>query len=454
MYEHQKRCLRRVLTSDLDGNLPYSLVVWSDIKKSAKSCIAAAVALAMAWHIDNAEIYIIANDLKQADSRVAMYFRRALDLNPMLRGSTRQRGYRTFFGHNRSFVEAIPIDPSGEAGSNADLIIYSELWGAHEKAKSRMWVELTLSPTKFGKSMRWVETYAGYLNESKTLYGLYQDGVENGRRIWDDPIPTNFDGDQLLEAFENEAGRMFCLWNTYPRLPFQTAEYYASEEIALKSKVGEFDRVHRNKWVSSQDTFVPLEWWTACEDAELPPLKKGEPVVLAADAAVTKDSFSLLATSRHPTHSEDTCVRYARRWLPPKGGRINFQGTPENPGPEMEIERLLNEMNVVQLAYDPTQLEDMMGRLRRKRSVWAKPFDQGVKRLIADEALRDRIMERRIHHSGEPDLQEHIKNADAKVDTTERKIRIVKKEGGGHIDLAVCLSMADFEAMRLNLFKR
>lgn len=451
---YQELCLRKILTRGGDGLLPYSTVLWSEIKKSAKSSIAAAVVLATAWHLDHAEIYIIANDLKQADTRVANYFRRALELNPEFRGSYRQRGYKTMFGHNGSFVEAIPIDPSGEAGSNADLLVWSELWGAHEEAQRKMWTEMTLSPTKFGHSMRWIESYAGYSDVSLLLYSLWEKGVKEGVRIWDEPWPTNFEGMQPLEAFENKRGRLFCLWNTFARLSFQTKAYYEQEYETIADDA-EYSRVHKNQWVSSKETFVPIEWWNACTDPELigKPISKREPLVVALDAAVTGDCFGMTVHSRHPTLEEHSCILYARKWTPPRGGRIDFQGTDEDPGPEKELMRFIDEgYNIVEVAYDPTQLEDMAGRLSRKGVVWMRGFDQGERRLISDSSLRRRILERRIHHIGDKDMADHIQNADAQKDLKEdRKIRIVKRTEKGKIDLAVCASMGDYEVMRLNL---
>lgn len=410
------------------------------------STIAAAVVSYIANTHEYAENYIIANDLKQADSRVAHYFRRSLDLNPDFRGQYRNRGYRTTF-NNHSFVEAIPIDPSGEAGSNADLIVTSELWGAHEDAKQRMWSEMTLSPTKFGKSMRWVESYAGYTGQSELLWSLYETGVKNGEPAFPDTD---------IEAYINKDARMFCLWNTKPRLPWQTPEYYASEMAVITSEQ-EFNRIHRNQWASPQEVFIPAEWWDACFDPKMPELKQSHgrpntPIVLALDAGVSDDNFGIVGVSRHPDLPEDTCQRLARRWTPPKGGKIDFVGTEENPGPEIYVERLCQQYNIVEITYDPYQLEDFAGRMRRKGIAWFKPFDQGAKRAIADSAYRSRIRDRRIHHSGDPILREHVLNADAKKDTSgEKQIRLVKRAENMKIDLAVAHSMADYEAMRLNL---
>jgi phage terminase large subunit-like protein len=443
---YQAAVLRESQRVDANGDFVYSVVVWSDIKKSAKSSIAAAMALYIAQKNQWAEIKIIANDLKQADSRVAKFFRRAMELNSeFVDGRTyKQRGYTTTFLDNNSEVEAIPIDPGGEAGSNADLLIFSELWAAKHKAIKQMWSELTLSPLKFGKSQRWVETYAGHTGEAPILEQLYHRGVKEGRKL-----DLSFSGHDFrdLEVYAN--GSLLCLWNDRPRCPWQTPAYYQSEAATLLES--EFDRMHRNQWVSSMDTFVPLEWWSACQ-APIPGLSNNQPMVLAVDASVTDDSFGLVGVTRYRVGELDGVdVRYVRQWIPPKGGKIDFQGTPENPGPEREIRRLCEQYNVVMVAYDPYQLEDMAGRLSREGVAWMYAFGQGAPRLRADSDLRTIIRDKRIRHSGEPELAEHIMNSGAKTDGEDSRIRIVKKAQHLKVDLTVSLSMCSHECMRLNL---
>jgi phage terminase large subunit-like protein len=185
--QYQKDALREAFSTDAKGNFKYSIIVWSDIKKSGKSTIAAAVNLFRAEYTEWGEFYVVANDLKQADSRVAHYIRRAIQLSPRMRDSYRTMGYRTI-APNGSFIEAIPIDPSGEAGSNADQISFSELWGANENQKQTMWAEMTIPPQKHGKAFRWIESYAGFSGESKLLYSLYDMGVKQGRKLWPDKL--------------------------------------------------------------------------------------------------------------------------------------------------------------------------------------------------------------------------------------------------------------------------
>ena len=428
-HPYQEMSLRAALHRNEAGEFDYSTILWSDIKKSAKSTIAAAVMLWMAWQSEWGSVYIIANDLEGAASRVGHYITRSIELHPTMREVIRVIPSRNRIEFpNHAFIQFIPIDPSGEAGSNADAVCWSELWGAHEKANEKMWTELTLSPMKHGKSFRWVETYAGYSNESRLLENLYHTGVKEGA-----PIAWAGDFTPAIEAFTNPTARQFTLWNTHPRLSWQNQEYYAEQAASLDP--AEFNRVHRNQWSSSRQTFVPPEWWEACKE-NCTPLIKNQSVILGMDAAVTGDCFGLLMVSGRGDGNYD--VRYARKWTPPKGGKLDF-GSED--GPESELRRLLLEYNVVEVAYDPYQLEDMASRIGGEMIGSFYAFNQGAQRAVADKALQDAIRDRHIHHNGLfHDLTEHINNANSKLDG--EKLRLVKKADNMKIDLSVCLSMA------------
>ena len=452
LQEYQKDVLREALSRDENGNYRYSIIVWSDIKKSAKSTIAAAVNLYRAHWTDWGEFYVIANDLKQADSRVNYYLRRALTLNPKFTDKYARLGYRTT-APSGSFIEAIPIDPSGEAGSNADMITFSELWGANEEAKQRMWAEMTLSPTKRGQSFRWIESYAGFQEESELLYSLYDLGVIRGEVLWPDRLYEVTGGAPApLELYTNREAGMLCMWNTKPRCPWQTKEYYAEEEKILLPQ--DFLRMHRNQWVTSTETFVPMEWWRSCQrpESEWPQMDtRRHSMVVALDAAVSDDTFGVWMGCRHPTIPGDVLQMFVQRWKPTQGHKVDFVGTEDKPGPELVLRRLIKDYNVVEVTYDPYQLHDMAMRFKHEGLTWFREFGQVQDRLKADSQFRDLIRDRRYWHRGEEDMTEHVQNANAKIDPEDRKIRIVKRMDKLKIDLAVAGSMGSHEILRLNL---
>jgi hypothetical protein len=196
---------------------------------------------------------------------------------------------------------------------------------------------------------------------------------------------------------------------------------------------------------TDHDRFLPsMILWDACKEDLPPPVGKGpessgEPMVLAADAGVTNDFFAVVGVTRHPDPNRKyhVAVRLARVWKPPRGGgEISFAE------PEAFIREICKQFNVTQFCYDPYMLVSLGQRFAQDRVVWPKEFSQAGERLEADKLLLDLIMERRLAHSGDPTLREHVDNADRKPDIESRKLRIVKREGRLKIDACVALSMA------------
>jgi hypothetical protein len=314
--------------------------------------------------------------------------------------------------------------------------------------------EQTIPPAKFGKAFRWIESYAGFSEESDLLYSLYDLGVKQGRMLWPDKLyPVTESEPTPLEVYVNDAAGMLCLWNTQPRCPWQTKKYYVSEEQILPPN--QFQRIHRNQWVTSSETFVPAEWIYACKrtQAEWPVVDfTRHPVIVGLDAATSNDNFAVYAACRHPTKPDEILTLYARKWSPNKHtGKIDFVGTEENPGPELELRRLIKYYNVIEVCYDPYQLFSFCARLKQEGLAWFRSFNQGTDRLIADSGLRDLIRDKRFWHRGEADLIEHFLNSNAKLDDQDSKIRIVKRADRLKIDLTVAASMTSHELLRLNL---
>lgn len=270
------------------------------------------------------------------------------------------------------------------------------------------------------------------------MENLYDRGVTNGECI-----------DAENEFYRNK--RLLVIWNTKPTCPWQTPAYYAQESSDLLEN--EFNRVHKNMWGSSQSAFCPSEWWDACRVAKLPSYEALEPWVIALDAAISGDCFGLVAVTRR---NGVTILRHVRKWTPPAGGQIQFfapNGTPEeqDESPAGELRRLEKRHNIVKVCYDVYQLHSFCTQLKEELILFFEEFNQTNKRLQADKAFRDAIRERHFQHDGNLELREHVLNANAQADTDTNKLRIVKRNDALKIDLAVCASMASYEAEKMGL---
>lgn len=169
----------------------------------------------------------------------------------------------------------------------------------------------------------------------------------------------------------------------------------------------------------------------------LPPLTRGEPLILAADAGVSKDSFGLVGVGRHPFNHRRPAVRLVKEWKPEPGRPLDFDAI------QTEIETLCREqIRAIHLAYDPYQLHQMMTGLANRGIVPTKPFSQQAERAVADKGLYDAIEAGELAHDGDAQLREHINNANKERDDDRKRLRLVKRELSLKIDLSVALSMA------------
>lgn len=471
LQDFQRAVLRYATQRRGDGSLRWRTVLWSQPKKSGKTALSGAVGRWAAETWGGYQLVLcVGNDLKQAKERAFAALSQSVEMTDgydrrpthrELAGKWRLRDTEAACG-NGSLVQAVAADYTGEAGANPSLTIWTELWGFVHEAALRFWAEMTPSPTR-ANSMRWVETYAGYEGESELLWGLYESVVVNGRQLTAGELAdaTNTKVGAFAEAQEredpvpcyvNEAAGVFAFWDSGERarrMPWQQgergAEYYANE--AATQRPLQMQRLHANEWVSAESSFVPIELWDACLNPL--PLTPGErtPLVVALDAAVTGDCFGMAVVSRDPANpKEGVALRAARKWDPPKGGAIDFRG------PEAALRDLCRDYNVTEIAYDPYQLTDFAARLTAEGIGWFRSFPQGQDRLKADKGLYDLIVQRRIRHDGNPDVRDHIANANAKTGTAEdSKLRLVKKSENRKIDLAVATSMASAECLRLLL---
>lgn len=432
--DYQIDALNEATSKNDDGLYKYSLVAWMDIKKSIKSCIAAAIALRMAFMTDWGSIKVVANKREQAQSRSYFYITRALKLNPetqkmLENGDIKINNYTINFYFNNASIKAIPLNPEGEAGGNDDLIIWTEAWASKSKAAQTMFTEMVIPPAKFGKGFKWLESYAGYSGESPILEPIYESNVKEKYKIKNTDMYSN--------------GRTFVLCNHDPKLPWQTDEYYFQQSKELTNS--EFLRVHKNMWQSATQKFIDDVAIDLCVEKFTSPTKK-EKMIVAVDAAYGEegDCFAIVGVTKHPTDkTKKMAQRISRIWRAKKGQKLKFKDVKNPSNPEFPygfILQLVREYKVICVVYDPYQLHSTASELEQNRVVWMKEFSQGKPREQADTDLQKMIRDREISIQDDVVIQ-HLKNAN-----TNSKGRLIKRNDDKKIDAAVALSMAAFTA--------
>lgn len=348
----------------------------------------------------------------------AMYWRLPADVRASL-PSVEKDNTEEMVWANGSRIESLPSRKSAGSGYTASLIILDE-FAKNENAAA---LYTAVKPTIDGGGKMIV------LSTANGAGNLFHEMVEKARKG-----PSRF-------AFR------FLPWQARPG---RDAAWYASVEAdAIDSSLmkQEYPATPDEAFEASEvDAFLPsIALWDACQE-ELPPLDAHTPCILALDAAESNDTFGMVVVSKHPHEPSRLAVRYARGYAPTPGVPLDFDAI------EGDIRALVTRYAVQELAYDPFLLGQTIRRLTSGRgSITApcEPFFQGAARLESDKALYDLITQRRLAHNGDESLRAHVKNANRKVDTESRKLRIVKRTYALKIDLAVALSMASARASEL-----
>lgn len=445
----QRAILSEAIGFDERGKLKYETVVYSTIKKSGKTAVAASVG---AWYAEEGkpgtEIYIIANSREQGVGRVfqdmVFHFEKRIEEGIYSKDKRKANycnimQYRIEFS-NGTYIQVLSQSFKSSAGSRHSLTLWDELWGATTEPDRRLWDEMTPIPT-VSNSLRFISSYAGFENESDLLWSIYLQGVG---------VEENDNGKgELIKSLDPypcyKNGKQFTYWDHDPRMPWQTDEYYEAQ--MLSERPAAFARLHLNKWVSSQETFISVEWWDSAAKAypsdallwENHPFKYW-PVTMAVDAGVMQDCTAVVLVGYDAVRAKLGLVTH-KIWTPTEGHPVDLDEV------ELRIVELYNILNVVSIRYDSTHLMQMMNRLKNK-GLPTVPFDQSQTSMVkASQLLFDLLRNRNLEAYPADDLRKHLQMAVA--ETSNRGFRIVKGKVSKrhHVDGAVALAMAAYDAV-------
>jgi phage terminase large subunit-like protein len=427
LYAEQEHFLRQGFTPTADGRLPYSELLWSSLKKSGKTTIAAKALLYVITVLGGrcAEGYCVANDLDQSVGRVFKACCRIIEASPMLGREVRMTSTKIEFLSTHSTIEAISSDYRGAAGSNPTFIVFDELWAYTSERARRLWDEMVPVPTR-EVSARLTVTYAGFTGESLLLEELLRRGLQGVR---DPEQPYLYRQDGMLTLHSNE-----------PLAPWQTPKWLAQMRQQLRRNA--FVRMIENQFVTAESDFVPMEWWDACVDPDRSPLLTAPclDVWVGVDASVKKDSTALAACAFDPAGKRVMLV-WHRIFQPTREEPLDFEGTIEE-----TLLDLMERFRVKEVRYDPYQMVATAQRLT-KAGVPMVEFPQSMPNLTeASQNLFDLIKGRSLIMYRDDALRFAVSHCVA-IETS-RGWRISKDKASNKIDVVVALAQAALAAVK------
>ena len=328
-----------------------------------------------------AEAFCCANDMEQSKSRVFEMCVRIVKASPLLKRATRILSEKIEFTGTGATIVPIAGDYAGSAGAHPSITVFDELWGFTTERERRLWDEHVPVPTR-KISCRLVVSHAGFENESELLHELYRRGLRQAKVAKD--------------LYAGEGQLMF--WSHTPISPLQTDEWL--EQMRRELRPHQYLRMIENKFVTSQDAFIPLEWFDRATDETLTPLTiaKGLPVFVAVDGSVVKDSTAIIVVT-YDREREEVRVVWHRIFTPVPGQEIDFEVVYETIG------RLCNRFQVQQVAYDPYQLESIAQRLVRANVPMEKYNQTSTNLTEIGSCLYDLLKSRKIRFYPDEDIR-------------------------------------------------
>jgi hypothetical protein len=460
---YQKEILRHIFPPGGYKNRlsKYTTIVWSQPKKSGKSGTAAFVACYMAENIDPPNnVLAVANKKDQAEGRIY----RSMKPTVKALGGTVKTAVNSppvMYLANGTQIRALPNSPATEAGDRYILTCWTEIWAFKSEDDERLFSELMPVETE-RISMRWIETYAGYWDESNTLKRIYmkafKDSTERELQDGSDPqfsraryVPelAHITTDNRPACIEVPEEELFIFWDHERRMPWQTHAAYVRDTKGLPKT--EALRLMQNRWQSSSSEMLEEAWIEAAcvTDMSLKQFE-GRPLTFAVDAAMRHDSIAIVG-------SEKIGETYYTPFIEihdPRGQDADLHELVENRIKSLFDEGLVkpfydekNEKWVSPVYFDPYQLHQI--RLNCiTHGIDVIEFSQGDWRTKADTMLFHLYKDGLVKiPPTRPDFEEHLRAGKAKF-TEGEKVRIVKgtTTDAKRIDALVAQSMSCYGA--------
>jgi phage terminase large subunit-like protein len=425
----EKLFLKHAFKTDRHGRALYPEQLYSCPKKSGKTAFGAMHLLTtvLLFGGRHAEAICAANDLDQSTGRVFEAVRKIIDCSPALRSEAKIAANKITLSTG-AVITAIASDYASAAGANQNISVFDEVWAYTSERSRRLWDEMIPPPTR-KIALRLSVTYTGFEGESTLLEELCKRGLQQP-----EIGPYLHAGDGLL---------MF--WSHETIAPWQSAEWVESMRRSLRPN--QFMRMIENRFVTTENAFVDMDWWDACTDPALVPelADKMLPVWVGVDASVKKDSTAVVAVT-FDSKSQRLRLIAHRVFQPTATQPLDFEATIE-----ATVKEYCRRFAVRGVHFDPYQMQAVAQRLRTI-GVPMREFPQSVPNLTAmGSNLHEIIKGARITVYRDDALRLAISRTVAKE--TPRGLQLMKEKQSHKIDVVIALAMAALHAVEQGAFE-
>jgi hypothetical protein len=418
LYPAELTFLRKAFTLNSQGRLLYPDLIFSAPKKSGKTALGAMMCLYAVIVLGGsfAEAFILANDFEQSQGRVFTAICRIIEASPLLRGAATITNNRVLFPSTGASITAVASEYAGFAGANPVVSVFDEIWGYTSERGRRLFDEALPSPAQ--KICRLCVTTAGFSGESELLEQLYHRGLT---------------GTEIAPQLYSIPGEQLMFWSHELQAPWQTPEWL--EQTRRQLRTNQFLRLIENRFVTSESTFIDIDWWDACVDPNVYPVTYA-PLVSAwvgVDASYAHDDSAIVACTLDDDHK--VRVLWHKIFRPTPNQPLNFESTIEQ-----ELLALRSKFQVRQVSFDPWQMVALAQRLQRA-GLPVEKFDQTTSNLTeASSNLYELIRGRRLAVYEDSYMRDCIRQAVALE--SARGWRITKEKQSHKIDVVVALAQA------------
>jgi phage terminase large subunit-like protein len=191
-----------------------------------------------------------------------------------------------------------------------------------------------------------------------------------------------------------------------------------------------------NRFVTSEEVFVPMAAWDACVNPQLRPVPADNTmrVWAAVDASVKHDSTAIACMTWHRDVKKARLV-WHRIFQPSPDRSLDFEATIEQ-----TLLELKRRFSLKEVRFDPWQMRATAQRLRRM-GVPMVEFPQSIPNLTAaSQNLFELIKSQGLMVYPDPDIRLAVSRAVAVEGS--RGWKIAKEKSSHKIDIVVALAMA------------